>query len=346
MRKLSPLLSLAFLATLVSGCSPAYVVEAAYTHSKILLGRERIEGVIADPQTPAEERAKLETVLAARRFAGDIGLDPGNSFTQYSRVDGEVLAWIVAGAKPTEFELHTWWFPIVGTVPYKGYFDRPDAEAEAKRLEGKGFETWVRGTEAFSTLGWFNDPVLSTTLRHDHTSIANTVIHESVHSTVWIPNHVDFNESLANFIGFRGNVDFARSLAPASPERISAAETGFARELEIGDAVTRLYAVLDDLYKSELPEAAKLAQRAEIFEREISPVRSRYPGLRILKSINNAEIIQLKLYLTALPDFAALFERSEGDWRRFLDKIREIKVRIEGDGSLDPFALLKEIAAS
>jgi len=119
-----------------------------------------------------------------------------------------------------------------------------------------------------------------------------------------------------------------------------------ARELEIGDAVTRLYAALDELYKSELPEAAKLAQRAEIFEREISPVRSRYPGLRILKSINNAEIIQLKLYLTALPDFAALFERSEGDWRRFLDKIREIKVRIEGDGSLDPFALLKEIAAS
>jgi predicted aminopeptidase len=340
------LLPLAAVGALLSGCSPAYVVEAAYTHSKILLGRKRIDRLIADPATPSDERAKLETVLAARRFAQLMGLDPGESFTKYARVDGDVLAWIVAGAKPDAFELHTWWFPIVGTVPYKGYFDRAAAESEAARLERRGYETWVRGTEAFSTLGWFNDPVLSTTLRHDHTSIANTVIHESVHTTVWIPNHVDFNESLANFVGVRGALDFARSLIPPSAERTSAAEIALTRELEIGDAVMRMYAALDALYKSTASREEKLATRAAIFEREMAPVRATYPTLKILKSINNAEIIQLKLYLTALPDFAALFEQSGGDWSRFFGKIREIRDRVDTDAATDPFAVLKQLAAS
>jgi predicted aminopeptidase len=346
MPQLRSFISLIACGTLLGGCSPAYVVEAAYTHSKILLGRERIERVIAAPETPDNEREKLATVLAARRFAQQMGLDPGESFTKYSRIDGDVLAWIVAGAKPDAFELHTWWFPIVGTVPYKGYFDRVDAETEATRLTSQGFETWVRGTEAFSTLGWFNDPVLSTTLRHDHNSIANTVIHESVHSTVWIPNHVDFNESLANFIGARGALDFARSLTPPNETLVQAAETALAREMEIGAAVMRLYGALDELYKSALTQAEKLTQRSAIFEREIAPVRSAYPNLKILKSINNAEIIQLKLYLTNLPDFAALFARTDGDWPRFLEQIRVIRSQVEADESTDPFALLKKLAAS
>ncbi len=338
--------ALTLLSLTLSACSPAYVIEAAYTHSKILLGREDIDTVIADPKTPTEERAKLSTVLAARRFAQDMGLDPGESFTRYSRVDGEVLAWVVAGAKPDAFELHTWWFPIVGTVPYKGYFDRPDADAEAKRLEKKGFETWVRGTEAFSTLGWFNDPVLSTTLRHDHLAIANTVIHESVHSTVWVPNHVDFNESLANFIGVQGTVDFARALTPPDPQRLTDAEESRRREFEIGAALIKLYEALDTLYSGPASREEKLAQRAEIFDREMAPVRAAYPTLKILRTINNAEIIQLKLYLTALPDFAALFEREERDWRRFIARIGEIKSRVEADDSADPFAILKELAYS
>lgn len=345
-RHLSRILTCALASLGITACSPGYVIEAAYTHSKILLGREKIDRVIADPSTSAEEREKLSTVRAARRFAAEMGLAPGDSFTRYSRVNRDVLAWVVAGSKPDRFELHTWWFPIVGTVPYKGYFDRADADAAAARLEKRGFETWVRGTEAFSTLGWFNDPVLSTTLRHDHTSIANTVIHESVHSTIWVPDHVDFNESLANFVGAQGALDFARSLTPADAQRVADAESSRHREFEIGEAVMRLYDALDALYASAASREEKLAQRAVIFEREMASVRATYPTLRILRTINNAEIIQLKLYLTALPDFAALFERENRDWRRFITRIGEIKARVEADRSTDPFALLKELAYS
>src|SRR5690606_33281988 len=97
---------------------------------------------------------------------------------------------------------------IVGSVPYKGFFEKEDAEHAAQKLELAGFETWVRGTDAFSTLGWFDDPVLSTTLSNSIPSIVDTVIHESVHSTVWIKGRVDFNESLANFIGGQGAYQF------------------------------------------------------------------------------------------------------------------------------------------
>lgn len=333
------------LSTVLSACSPGYVLEAAYTHSKILLSRRDIDTVITTADTPAEERSKLETVVHAREFARSIGLEPGNSFTHYARVDGDVLAWVVVGARPDAFELHTWWFPIVGTVPYKGYFDRADAAAEAARLERRGYETWVRGTEAFSTLGWFNDPVLSTTLRHDHTSIATTVIHESVHSTVWIPDHVAFNESLANFVGVRGALDFARATFPADHDRVVAAHAGLTRELALGSAIVALHSALEELYRSDLDRPTKLARRHDIFEREVAPLRATYPQLRILRSINNAEIMQLKLYLTALPDFAALFAREGEDWRRFIERIRSIKARVESDSTTDPFAVLRELSA-
>ena len=106
----------------LSGCSPTYVIRAAYEESKILINREDIPDVIADPATSLDEQAKLLKVVAAREFAKNLGLNPQDSFTTYSRVDRDILAWVVVGSKPDAFALHTWWFPIVGSVPYKGFF--------------------------------------------------------------------------------------------------------------------------------------------------------------------------------------------------------------------------------
>jgi predicted aminopeptidase len=340
------------LCSSVTACSPFYVMRAAYEQGKILAGRRDIQSVIDDKETSEADRQKLSLVLAAREFAGEIGLNPGNSFTSYSDVGKDSLAWVVVGARRDSFSLHTWWFPIVGRVPYKGFFDKADADEAAKDLEAEGYEAWVRDTDAFSTLGWFDDPVLSTTLKGSQTRIANTVLHESVHSTVWIKNNVAFNESLAHFVGTQAAVEFFSKRAAACVGAQKECEVAKALEkavslerdrvFELADAITKLYTALNSLYKStELTSEQKIERRGDVFAETIGPLRAKYPGLTILKSVHNAEIMQLMLYNTSLDSFRALFNSSAENWSVFLGEIRSIAAAVDGDQSVDPFVLLQ-----
>jgi predicted aminopeptidase len=345
---------MAFVSLFVGACSPGYVLQAAFQQSKILLGRRQIEQVILDPDTPQEEREKLRVVLQARAFASELGLTTGRSFTSYSDIGKDTLAWIVVASRKDSFALYQWWFPIVGTVPYKGFFDEKDAIAQGEQLETQGYECSIRGTEAFSTLGWFNDPVLSTTLKNPPSRIANTVIHESVHSTVWIQGNVAFNESLANFVGMQGAIEFftrqrdeclrSNVTCEVVEERLRAANRDKTFQLDFGDTVTEVIARLEALYSSaDLTSEQKIARRQEVFATAIAPFQSKYPKVSVLRQVNNAEIVQYRLYLTQLRRFERLFLQSSGSWSTFWDAIREIRNAVEKDSSQDPFALLEAI---
>lgn len=337
-----------------ASCSPGYVARGAYEQGKILIGRRDIPDVIQDPETPKDERAKLELVVSARSFAEGIGLTPRGSFTTYSDIGKDTLSWIVVGARKDSFSLYTWWFPIVGRVPYKGFFDQKDANDQARQLEAEGFETWVRGTDAFSTLGWFNDPVLSTTLRNPPVRVANTVIHESVHSTIWIPGSVPFNESLANFIAMMATEQFFVGRAAAckaeagrdcssEDSMLADARRDASVQYDLGHEVQGMYAALEELYTDkQLSSEQKIPRRGVIFAEHVTPLRTKYPQLKALQQVNNAEIMQLKIYLTDLDLFRVLFAQVKGDWSDFLSKMEEIKSQRNGDESLDPFVLLRE----
>ena len=133
-------------------------------------------------------QGKLALVLAARQYAGDsVGLRTGESFTTYSRLDSDTLVLVLSAAYRDRLEPYTWWFPIVGRVPYKGYFDFDDARSEARSFLDRGFDVSLRPSAAFSTLGWFNDPLTSTTLARDTLELVNTVIHEVTHNTFYAP---------------------------------------------------------------------------------------------------------------------------------------------------------------
>ncbi len=327
-----------FIATLLSGCSAGFIFRSAYEQSKILLKRESIEKVIASPETDLETRRKLELVREARNFAEQMGLNPGGSFKTYSETNRESLVWVVAGAKKTAFELYTWWFPIVGRVPYKGFFDKASADAEAKYLESLGYETFVRGADAISTLGWFDDPVLTTMLKNDDHEIVNTVIHESVHSTVWIPNHVPFNETLANFVGVQGHIEFYS--AKKNQSDIATALLRLKMEHELSTLLTDLYDKLDVLYSSNLSDSEKIKKRSEIFDATLLDFRSRYPRFKALKKINNAEIMQFKFYLTNFKLFEDTY-RSANNWGAFIEIMRSISTQLNRNSDLDPFDLLE-----
>jgi predicted aminopeptidase len=320
------------------GCSAGFIVESAYEQSKILLNRKPIDKVVADQDTPAELRQKLVLVQKARSYAESIGLNPGGSFKSYSKIDRDTLVWVVAGSKKTAFALHTWWFPIVGTVPYKGFFHKNDALAEASRLQKKGYETSVRGADALSTLGWFDDPVLTTMLRNADVEIVNTVIHESVHSTVWIPNHVPFNESLANFVGIEATTDFYKSIGDSTG--LATARAMHKLEDSLSLMISTLYDELNALYESNLSEEEKLKNREAIFNTHVKKFKVFFPTFNALSAINNAEIMQLKFYLTNLKSFDALYRKC-GGWEPFFKVIREIANKTGKDSNSDPFKLLE-----
>src|SRR5690606_29809700 len=122
-------------------------------------------------------------------------------------------------ALPICFEPYTWWFPIVGRVPYKGFFDFDEAHEQARRLDARGYDTYVRPSAAFSTLGWFNDPVLNTVLRYSDVDLVQTVIHELTHNTIYIAGQAGFNESFATFVGDRGAAAFFCDMEGPEGER-------------------------------------------------------------------------------------------------------------------------------
>lgn len=333
---------------LLSACNPFYVMRATYEQTKILMSREKISDLLQEEQLSKEEREKFELVLAARDFSKTLGITPGGAFKKYSKIDGEAVTWVISASKKDRFEFYTWWFPIVGEIPYKGYFDREDAVSAAQSLAEKDYEVWLRGADAFSTLGFFDDPLLSTTFKNAVPQLVNIVFHECLHSTIWIPGYVDFNESLANFVGHRAAMEFFDSLrekcgeAPESTacyEHFSGykaeVERGWERDKEISQAIKGLYDELEKLYEGDLSRDEKLDARGKIFEARMSPLHAKYPELRILRAINNAEIMQLKLYLKEPEMFERLFVKEGADWKAFFKALSEIKAA--ADSGADPF---------
>ena len=161
--------------------------------------------MIVDPDTDEGTRAKLTFARMARAFAIDeLGLDVGDSYTTYTHLDRDTLALVLSAAEQDRLAARTWWFPVVGRVPYRGYFDLNDALEEQRELEAEGFDTWLRPTSAFSTLGWFADPLMSTVLRQDEIGVVQTLLHEVSHAHLWVAGNVGFNESFATFVGDAG----------------------------------------------------------------------------------------------------------------------------------------------
>ena len=319
--------ALAIVAYLVLAPTGRYLRRAAWEEGKILARRRPIAQLVADPTTTASLRAKLAIVLAARAFAHDsLGLRTGESFTSFSRLDRDTLVLVLAGAYRDKLRSRTWWFPVVGRVPYKGYFDFGAARAAERELTAQGFDARLGAASAFSTLGWFNDPLLPTTLRADSLTVANTVIHELTHHTFYAPGGAVFNESFANFVGARGAERFFRARGQTAAERIVADR--WEDEKVLGRFWASLYARVDSAFKAlpgEEPArvAARIAVRDSIYVRARATLRDTVaPQLRTIRigpvqriRIDNAILMSRRVYLTDLDAFDAVLTRHGGDLR-------------------------------
>ena len=315
-RRILIVLGLALLAGTVMFCSPGYVIRAGIEEAGILSRREPIDAVIDAPTTAAETRSKLELVRSARIFAErELGLDVGDSYTTFSPVDRDTLLMVVTAAPKTEFRPYTWWFPIVGRVPYKGFFDPEDALEQAAELEAQGYDTHVRPSGAFSTLGWFNDPLLSTLLRYDDVSLAGTVIHEVTHNTVFIPGQVGFNESFANFVGDLGAIEYFCGVEGDTGDRCRRARGLWQDNLVFAGALDALISDLERVYaREDLDRDGKVEAREDVIEQwRRSYERNVLPHLQVAfrdfhrGPINNASLMGLRLYYDRLDLFDRVY---------------------------------------
>lgn len=340
MRRLA-LLSL----VLVGACSPLYVIKAGIAEARILRSRRPIPEVILDASTDARTRSQLTLAMEARTFAQQrLGLDVGESYTSYARLRSDTLAMVLSGSRRDRLEPKTWWFPIVGRVPYKGYFELDDALAAQRELEAEGFDTYLRPTSAFSTLGWFDDPLLSSILRQDEVDLVETITHELSHNHLFVPGQVTFNESFANFVGRVGSAEFWCARAGSGTASVKCArararwrdEVRFSRFLD--DFLDRLRALYGD---PALASEEKIRRREAVFAeartRFRAEVQPTFEELRfdyfLTAPLNNATLIATMIYYHRLYDFDALLQRSGGDLRAAI-------ATLAADPARDPFARL------
>jgi predicted aminopeptidase len=314
---------------LLSGC---YIARAAYEEGRVLWNRKPIDDVLARKDLPADTREKLETVLAVRKFADEqLGENVGGAYETIAPVDKDAVVYVVMAAPRDSLVPYTWWFPIVGSVPYRGYFDENDAKAEAASLEAQGLDTMVRPSVAFSSLGFFSDPVLTNLLKLDRVELAGVLIHELFHRTYYLASDAMFDESAANYVGSAGAVAFFAATDGESAPSTIAARSILDSDLKFARFLLKEQARLLDIYMANLPkdeldkrrEAAFAAIKADYAALE--PTLSGLERFDLDKQpLNNAVLVNYLIYFHQLDNFAALDRMNHGDLKATIAQIISI----------------------
>jgi predicted aminopeptidase len=324
-----------------------YLARAGWEEAKILWRRRDIADIVADPIVNDTTRAKLRIVLDARAYARDsLGLDVGKSFATFSQLERDTLVLVLSAAYRDRLAHYRWWFPIVGRVPYKGYFDFAVARGDEREFQRRGFDTYLRPASAFSTLGWFNDPLVSTTLRADTLSLANTVIHELTHNTYYASGQAEFNESFANFVGARGSARFFQTRG--HPRAVIEAEARWSDEKLLARFWKKLHGDIDSVFSANagdvnvhlrlaLRDSVYRAARQELVFRLGPQLRTIAPRYVERVRLDNAALLARRIYLTDLDLFDSVYVREGRDIRRTTHRI----IALAKSDSKQPYQALR-----
>jgi len=317
----------------------AYLLQLGRVQAELLWGRVPFEQVRG--QLTEEQAAKLDQIEEVKVWGESIGLQPTRNYTRINPT-WDYRIYNLTACDELSFTTKTWWFPIVGRVPYLGFFSKYQAEQRGEELAAKGFDTSVRQAGAYSTLGWFEDPVMLRMLDWSDTSLAETVLHELAHATLWIPGSVPFNESFANFVG---RVSAERWMLETWGEHdrrtIEHSERLWDRKMW-NMALRDLVSDLKVLYASDLSADAMRDEKRALLAALPARVAAQ-PMLRPAGWVaaaergtwNNASLSLYQTYNTAQDDFQRLLDGVDGDLLAFMKEVE----RITSDAS-NPFEAL------
>ncbi len=304
------------------GCQTVkYVSQAAKGQEDFILKAQDIDLLLAEERLPPKEKALLGQVHAIKAFGEEKGLRPTKNYQKYVRLHRNAAVWIVSASDPLRFRSRLWKFPIIGSITYVGWFDRKEADKFGDELRAQHLDVDVRPAGAYSTLGWFEDPVLSSMIPEGPEAtgaLADVISHESLHATYYLPGQSRLNESVANFVGQKLAQAYLIKTKGENSRELLAYQAmdrrGVERRKMFGDA----YAALDALYKSNLPDEEKLAKKAEI----IADLQKRS---RMSRPINNATLIQSKTYNSGQEELERLLGACEGSFPRMIRTLERLK---------------------
>lgn len=309
---------------LVVGCQFGYVVEQGWQQLSFQAEQVALSEVGEEHELSEEAREKLAWVPRVLQFCEEeLGLDPGDSYTTFLDTQGQPISYVVTAAHPLGLVPYQWHFPFAGTVAYKGYFERADAERERDRLKTTGYDTALSAVGAYSTLGWFRDPVLSTMLRYNLAHFIDLLIHETVHRTIYFPGDTSFNESLATHIAQDGTLRFLEQ-HPKLRDLIPRFRAGKRSDRQFEELMFRFHSELETLYRSGLSDEAKLTAKTRLFETVSNARRvlSRSPDSAPLP-VSNAIVLNFSRYHQYVEFFRDLQTALGGDPSRLTAYLRD-----------------------
>jgi len=321
------------LVVFLAGCRTAdYYGQAMSGQMEIWRKQVPVEEIVSTSDEEAEIRRKLDLIQELRVYATDeLGLPAGDDYTKYADLGREHVVWNVVAAPEFSLESKSYWYPVVGSLEYRGFFKQEDAEAFAAELEADGYDVYIGGVDAYSTLGWFADPVLNTFMRYTDIELAELVFHELTHQRYFVSGETAFNEAMATAVSEEGTRRWLK--ATDNAEGLAGYQDKLGRKAQIYREIAATRSQLDLLYASSLSEGVMRDRKATAMSDLQDRLRalSEGWGRRMEKAWlermpNNAILNATATYYEYVPRFEQMIQEDDGDLNRFFERVRELDV--------------------
>jgi predicted aminopeptidase len=341
MRALKLLLFLIFILIPLTGCGNVlYVSRLGWHQGAITFHSVPIQEVLEDEGVNPEMKEKIRLIQEVKRFGEErLGLEGRKSYSKFFEVKGPVL-YVITASERDRLQLHSWNFPIVGRVTYKSFFTREEALKEERFLKGRSFDTFVQRVGAYSTLGWLKDPIFPSMLEWEDSVLANLVLHEMTHATVYFKGQTDFNEQVATFVGNRGAIDFmTEKYGPRSKEAVRAIDLQ-KDDILFARFINQACQQLSNFYAKEGSKDEKLRGRKEIFQsikEEFHEIKAQFNTDDCLDfdkiDLNNAVLLAYRRYIRNLEKHEILYEYLGRDLEKVVEFFKKIRASGEDPSS-------------
>ncbi|MDF1781745.1 MAG: aminopeptidase [Alcanivoracaceae bacterium] len=326
----------------MAGCQMGYYAHLVSGHQKIMRERVPVSEILAGEHSEISltetQRKKLQLSESLRIFAEDVLLLPvDDAYTDYVSFDSPPLqrgwaTWNVFAAPALSLTPKTWCYPIAGCATYRGYFDVARANRDAEKLRDKGFEVYAAGAIAYSTLGWFDDPLTTLMLAGDDADFAELLFHELAHRRLYVKGNTEFNESLATSVARAGVKQWRAQLGADNAAQDERLQRRDATRRQVVAMVDETRAALESLYTSDMPEERMLAQRdvlREALRQQYSDALADNPDLARYQRwfdgpLNNAQLNTVADYENLVPRFDAILSQCVADWACFWTEVERI----------------------
>ncbi|WP_394827804.1 aminopeptidase [Pendulispora albinea] len=310
-----------FLVFQTSCTKLAYVRQAAVGQYDLQVRARDIGELVREQRVDARTRRLLSHVAPIKQFGERHGLAATKNYRKYVRVDRDAVVWVTSAADPLHFRSRSWTFPVVGSFTYLGWFAKKDAQRFAREIRSQGWDVDVRGSQAYSTTGYFEDSVLSTMIHRGDDALGaltNVILHEMTHATFFVHHQSTLNESVANFVGNGLAALYLDETVGHDSKETTAYLVSEEQLRRRGQSMREAYRALEALYASPKPDEEKLAEKAELLARLRATTGFKRP-------INNATLIQYKTYNSGQEELGALLASCGGSFPRLIRALKTLE---------------------